>query len=75
MSSQTILVAGGGIGGLTAALALARRGFKAHVLEKAAKLGEVGAGIQLGPNASMSLTNSGSAMPPATWRCLSTVCG
>ncbi len=51
MSTQTILVAGGGIGGLTAALALARRGFNVRVLEKAARLGEVGAGIQLGPNA------------------------
>ncbi len=46
-----ILIAGGGIGGLTAALALARAGFDVTVLEKAAQLGEVGAGIQLGPNA------------------------
>ncbi len=46
-----ILIAGGGIGGLTAALALARAGFDVTVLEKAARLGEVGAGIQLGPNA------------------------
>jgi salicylate hydroxylase len=46
-----ILVAGGGIGGLSAALALARAGFEVTVLEKAARLGEVGAGIQLGPNA------------------------
>jgi salicylate hydroxylase len=46
-----VLVAGGGIGGLAAALALARRGFRATVLERAATLGEIGAGIQLGPNA------------------------
>ncbi len=46
-----ILVAGGGIGGLAAALGLARRGFPVIVLEKAASLGEIGAGIQLGPNA------------------------
>jgi salicylate hydroxylase len=46
-----LLVAGGGIGGLSAALALARAGFDVTVLEKAAQLGEVGAGIQLGPNA------------------------
>jgi salicylate hydroxylase len=46
-----ILVAGGGIGGLAAALGLARKGFSTSVLEKAPVLGEVGAGIQLGPNA------------------------
>src|SRR2546425_10809155 len=46
-----ILVAGGGIGGLAAALALTRRGFAVKVLEQAAHIGEIGAGIQLGPNA------------------------
>jgi 3-hydroxybenzoate 6-monooxygenase len=46
-----ILIAGGGIGGLAAALALAREGISSLVLEKARKLGEIGAGIQLGPNA------------------------
>jgi salicylate hydroxylase len=46
-----ILVAGGGIGGLAAALALARHGFAVKVLEQAAQIGEIGAGIQLGPNA------------------------
>lgn len=46
-----ILVAGGGIGGLATALGLARAGFQVLVLERAAELGEVGAGIQLGPNA------------------------
>ena len=45
-----ILIAGGGIGGLTAALCLARKGRRSHVLEQAADFGEVGAGIQLGPN-------------------------
>ena len=45
-----ILIAGGGIGGLAAALALARTGRASHVLEQAADFGEVGAGIQLGPN-------------------------
>jgi salicylate hydroxylase len=46
-----ILIAGGGIGGLAAGLGLARKGFASIVLEKAARLGEIGAGIQLGPNA------------------------
>ena len=52
MSKQLpVLVAGGGIGGLAAALALVRQGFEVVVLEQAAQLGEIGAGIQLGPNA------------------------
>ena len=46
-----VLVAGGGIGGLAAALALVRRGFAVQVLEQAPEIGEIGAGIQLGPNA------------------------
>ncbi|WP_395399667.1 3-hydroxybenzoate 6-monooxygenase [Pseudoduganella sp. UC29_106] len=46
-----ILIAGGGIGGLAAALALVRQGFAVTVLEQAPQLGEIGAGIQLGPNA------------------------
>jgi 3-hydroxybenzoate 6-monooxygenase len=48
---RPVLVAGGGIGGLATALALARQGFAVTVLEQAAELGEIGAGIQLGPNA------------------------
>jgi salicylate hydroxylase len=50
-NSLPVLVAGGGIGGLAAALALTRRGYAVKVLEQAAQLGEIGAGIQLGPNA------------------------
>ena len=50
-SGLPVLVAGGGIGGLAAALALTRRGLSVKVLEQAAQLGEIGAGIQLGPNA------------------------
>lgn len=46
-----VLVSGGGIGGLAAALALVKRGFKVQVFEQAPKIGEIGAGIQLGPNA------------------------
>ena len=49
--TQPILVAGAGIGGLTTALGLARNGFDVVVLERASALGEIGAGIQLGPNA------------------------
>ena len=49
-SSEPVLVAGGGIGGIAAALALVRRGFAVKVLEQAPQLGEIGAGIQLGPN-------------------------
>jgi salicylate hydroxylase len=50
-NSLPILVAGGGIGGLAVALALIRQGFSVKVLEQATELGEIGAGIQLGPNA------------------------
>jgi 2-polyprenyl-6-methoxyphenol hydroxylase-like FAD-dependent oxidoreductase len=50
-AAKPILIVGGGIGGLAAALGLAQKGFHSIVLEKAAKLGEIGAGIQLGPNA------------------------
>jgi len=46
-----VIVAGGGIGGLAAALALVRRGFSVKVLEQSPEIGEIGAGIQLGPNA------------------------
>nr|WP_283254249.1 FAD-dependent monooxygenase [Ramlibacter paludis] len=45
-----MLVAGGGIGGLAAALAARRAGWEARVFEQAAEFSEVGAGIQLGPN-------------------------
>jgi len=46
-----VLIAGGGIGGLATALGLAQKGFHSILLEKAGSLGEIGAGIQLGPNA------------------------
>ena len=50
-NSNPVLVAGGGIGGLAAALALARQGLAVKVLEQSPQIGEIGAGIQLGPNA------------------------
>ena len=49
-SALPVIVAGGGIGGFAAALALSRRGLDVKVLEQAAQIGEIGAGIQLGPN-------------------------
>ena len=48
---RRILIAGGGIGGLSAALALSRAGAGSIVLERASTFAEIGAGIQLGPNA------------------------
>ena len=50
-SALPVLVVGGGIGGVAAALALARQGHAVQVFEQAPQLGEIGAGIQLGPNA------------------------
>lgn len=50
-SQLPVLVSGGGIGGLAAALALVRQGFHVQVFEQAPEIGEIGAGIQLGPNA------------------------
>ena len=51
MTQKPIIVAGGGLGGLGAALGLANKGRQVIVLEQAPELGEIGAGIQLGPNA------------------------
>jgi salicylate hydroxylase len=57
--SRTIIVAGAGIGGLTAALALIRAGFRVVVIEQAERLEETGAGIQLSPNATGILMKLG----------------
>lgn len=51
MSEKPILIAGGGIGGFAAALALSQKGYATHILEQASEFAEVGAGIQIGPNA------------------------
>ncbi|MFP6561325.1 3-hydroxybenzoate 6-monooxygenase [Paraburkholderia sp. B3] len=51
LSTRRAIVVGGGIGGLAAALALARENVQVLLLEQAAQIGEIGAGIQLGPNA------------------------
>lgn len=50
-NSQPVIIAGGGIGGLATALGLARKGFRSLVLEQAPQFGEIGAGIQIAPNA------------------------
>ncbi|MGR3378208.1 FAD-dependent monooxygenase [Salipiger abyssi] len=50
LTGRKIIVAGGGIGGLAAALALRRHGAEVRVLEQAGEINEVGAGIQVSPN-------------------------
>jgi salicylate hydroxylase len=61
VASRTIIIAGAGIGGLTASLALARQGFRIVLLEQAETLQEIGAGIQLSPNATRVLIGLGLA--------------
>jgi len=56
---REVIIAGGGIGGLSAALALARKGRRVRVLEKAAEFGEIGYGIQMGPNVAKMLDRLG----------------
>ena len=50
MTTRQALIAGGGIGGLAAALAVSRAGWEVRLFERAAAFSEVGAGVQLGPN-------------------------
>lgn len=57
----SVAVVGGGIGGLAAAASLLQAGFDVHVYEQAKALGEVGAGINIGPNASRLLHRLGLA--------------
>ena len=57
--ADRVLIAGGGIGGLTAAIALGRARHRAEVLERSQFAEETGAGIQLGPNATRTLRRLG----------------
>ncbi len=70
MINQLVLVAGGGIGGMATALALARRGQRVMLLERATEFAEVGAGIQLGPNAMRALAALGVADAVLAKACL-----
>lgn len=54
-----VIVVGGGIGGLSAAFALARKGLRVRVLERSAEFGEVGAGMQIAPNCTRILRTYG----------------
>ncbi|HCL62800.1 MAG TPA: salicylate hydroxylase, partial [Rhizobiales bacterium] len=56
---RRVLIAGGGIGGLAAAIALGRGGIETSVLERSSFTEETGAGIQLGPNATRALATLG----------------
>lgn len=59
LMNKQLLIAGGGIGGMALALAASRQGVEVDVLEQAAEFSEVGAGIQLGPNAVRVLADWG----------------
>lgn len=59
MERIPLLIIGGGIGGMAAGLSLARAGFDAHIVEQAPEFGEIGAGIQLAPNAMRVLDGLG----------------
>ena len=76
---EPILICGGGLGGLTTALALARHGRASRVLEGAPEFGAIGYGIQFGPNvfhvfdrlglmeSVLAIADSPAAAPPASW--------
>ena len=58
-TTADVVIVGGGIGGLTTALALARHGRSVRVLERASEFAEIGAGLQLAPNATRILARLG----------------
>ena len=59
MARPKVLIAGGGIGGITAMLALRQRGIDVQLFEQAAAFGEVGAGLQVSSNAARILLKLG----------------
>lgn len=59
MKTESLIVAGGGIGGMSVALGLALNGRKVRVLERASEIKEIGAGLQLGPNGLRALDQLG----------------
>jgi 3-hydroxybenzoate 6-monooxygenase len=63
-----VVIVGGGIGGLTAAACLTQAGFRVQVFEQAHQFGEMGAGVQLGPNATRILRRRDLMTPCAKWR-------
>lgn len=69
-AGERVLIAGGGIGGLAAAIALGRRGVRTEILERSGFNEETGAGIQLGPNATRALAALGvlDAIEPFAFR-------
>jgi 2-polyprenyl-6-methoxyphenol hydroxylase-like FAD-dependent oxidoreductase len=58
-STPDVLIVGGGIGGLSAAVALARQGIRVRLYEKAGEFGEIGAGLQIAPNCTRILHDYG----------------
>jgi 3-hydroxybenzoate 6-monooxygenase len=69
---QQVVIVGGGIGGLAAALALARKGIPSQVIEQAPEFKEIGAGIQLGPNVFWMFESSAWSSRSANSRCFRT---
>lgn len=70
MTARSVSIAGAGIGGLTAALALLDAGFDVRVFEQSSELREAGAGVQLGPNAMRVYAALGLAPAIAAFSCL-----